>query len=150
MEKSDDAGKPVWIMASELIYGQVKKIVRRRRLVRVEHTMLLGEQQNLKDRAKFRVFRAHQYSFYRKVESDHSTGGISAGTSNLGKGKVFIRTEAASALVEGLLSLRSLPCFLAGAIRPADRAEWEANSVSISQSNPGDDSRTRNAALVSA
>ena len=35
---------------TERIYGQVKKIVRRRRLVRVEHTMLLGEQQNLKDR----------------------------------------------------------------------------------------------------
>ena len=49
-KKSDEAGKPVWQVAAELIYGQVKKIVRRRRLVRVEHTMLLGEQQNLKDR----------------------------------------------------------------------------------------------------
>jgi hypothetical protein len=49
-KKSDDGCKLVWIVASELIYGQVKKIVRRRRLVRVEHTMGLGEQQNLKDR----------------------------------------------------------------------------------------------------
>ena len=49
-KKSDDGCKSFWIVASEMIYGQVKKIVRRRRLVRVEHTMLLGEQQNLKDR----------------------------------------------------------------------------------------------------
>ena len=33
-----------------MFYGQVKKIVRRRRLVKVEYAMLLGEQQNLKDR----------------------------------------------------------------------------------------------------
>jgi hypothetical protein len=49
-KKSDGAGKSVWLVASELIYAQVKKIVRRRRLVKVEHAMLLGEQQNLKDR----------------------------------------------------------------------------------------------------
>jgi hypothetical protein len=35
----DDAGKLVWQVAAELVYGQVKKIVHRRRLVRVEHTM---------------------------------------------------------------------------------------------------------------
>ena len=35
-------------MAAELVYGQVKKIVRRRRLVKVEHTMLWGEQKDLK------------------------------------------------------------------------------------------------------
>jgi hypothetical protein len=49
-KKSDDGSKPVWHVAAELIYGQVKKIIRRRRLVRVEHTMLLGVQQNLRDR----------------------------------------------------------------------------------------------------
>ena len=48
--KSDAGCKPAWQVAADLIYAQVKKIVRRRRLVRVEHTMLLGEQQNLKDR----------------------------------------------------------------------------------------------------
>jgi IS1 family transposase len=48
-KKSDNGCKPVWIVASELIYAQVKKIVRRRRLVKVEHMMLLGEQQKLKD-----------------------------------------------------------------------------------------------------
>jgi IS1 family transposase len=46
--QSDDTRKAMWRVAAELLYGQVKKIVRRRRLVRVEHTMLLGEQENLK------------------------------------------------------------------------------------------------------
>jgi hypothetical protein len=35
-------------VAAELVYGQVKKIVRRRRLVKVENTMLWGEQKDLK------------------------------------------------------------------------------------------------------
>jgi hypothetical protein len=48
--KGAEGVKPNWQVAAELIYGQVKKIVRRRRLVRVEHKMLLGEPQNLKDR----------------------------------------------------------------------------------------------------
>jgi len=47
-KKSDEGCKPIWQVAAELIYAQVKKIVRRRRLVRVEHTMLLGEQRDLK------------------------------------------------------------------------------------------------------
>jgi hypothetical protein len=46
--QSDDGCKPVWRVAADLVYGQVKKIVRRRRLVKVEHTMLWGEQKDLK------------------------------------------------------------------------------------------------------
>jgi transposase-like protein len=38
--QSGGIGKPVWQVTAELLYGQVKKIVRRRRLVKVEHTML--------------------------------------------------------------------------------------------------------------
>ena len=47
-ERNDEARKPIWQVAAELVYGQVKKIVRRRRLVKVEHTMLWGEQKDLK------------------------------------------------------------------------------------------------------
>ena len=49
-KKSEDGRKPIWQVAAELVYGQVKKIIRRRRLVRVEHAMLLGEQKDLRDR----------------------------------------------------------------------------------------------------
>jgi hypothetical protein len=48
-KKGEDAGKPIWQVTADLIYGQVKKIIRRRRLVRVEHAMLLGEQKDLRD-----------------------------------------------------------------------------------------------------
>jgi IS1 family transposase len=40
--------KPVWEIAGELVYGQVKKIHRRRKLVRVERHMLCGELEKLK------------------------------------------------------------------------------------------------------
>ncbi len=41
--------KPVWEIASTLMYAQLKKIHRRRRLVRVERRMLWGELGQLKD-----------------------------------------------------------------------------------------------------
>jgi IS1 family transposase len=47
-KKSADEEKPIWEVAAELLYGQVKKTVRRRRLVKVEHMMLWGELENLK------------------------------------------------------------------------------------------------------
>jgi IS1 family transposase len=42
--------KPVWQVAGGLVYGQVKKLYQRRRLVRVEHSMLLGDLGQLKAR----------------------------------------------------------------------------------------------------
>jgi hypothetical protein len=50
-KKCDDAGKQIWQVAAELVYGQINKIIRRRRLMRVAYTMLLGEQENLKIRS---------------------------------------------------------------------------------------------------
>jgi hypothetical protein len=44
----EGARKPVWEIAGELVYGQVKKIHRRRKLVRVERHMLCGELEKLK------------------------------------------------------------------------------------------------------
>jgi len=44
--------KPVWEIAGDLLYAQVKKIHRRRKLVRVERHMLCGELEKLKDGLK--------------------------------------------------------------------------------------------------
>jgi hypothetical protein len=41
-------GKPNWRVATDLVYGQVKKTVRRWRLVKVEHRMLWGDVEDLK------------------------------------------------------------------------------------------------------
>jgi IS1 family transposase len=46
----DGARKPVWKVATELLYAQVKKIHRRRKLVKVERRMLWGELATLKGR----------------------------------------------------------------------------------------------------
>ncbi len=40
--------KAQWQVAAELIYGQVRKVYRRRRLVRVSYQMLLGTRDELK------------------------------------------------------------------------------------------------------
>jgi hypothetical protein len=40
-------GKPIWEIAVGFLYAQVKKIHRRRRLVKVEHLMLCGEQEKM-------------------------------------------------------------------------------------------------------
>jgi hypothetical protein len=88
-EKSDEMKKPVWQVAAELLYGQVKKIVRRRRLVKVKHMMLWGELENLKAGLKDRTFRTRQHGLHRTPESDHSPGSIIARALHLGKGQVF-------------------------------------------------------------
>jgi IS1 family transposase len=44
--------KPVWEIPGELVYAQIKKINRRRKLVRVERHMLCGELEKLKDGLK--------------------------------------------------------------------------------------------------
>lgn len=46
----EGASKPLWQVSADLLYAQVKKILRRRRLVKVEHRMLGGELANLKAR----------------------------------------------------------------------------------------------------
>ena len=43
----EGVGKLIWEIAAGFIYAQVKKIHRRRKLVKVEHLMLCGEQEKL-------------------------------------------------------------------------------------------------------
>jgi hypothetical protein len=44
--------RSIWRVSCELLYGQVRKIQRRRRLVRVEHNMMWGEMEKLKERLR--------------------------------------------------------------------------------------------------
>ena len=46
----DGGGKPIWQVAAELLYAQVKKVHRRRKLIKVERSMLWGELSTLKAR----------------------------------------------------------------------------------------------------
>ena len=89
-KKSDEMKKPVWQVAAELLYGQVKKIVRRRRLVKVEHTMLWGELENLKAGLKrIGLSGRDQHRLRRTTEFDHSAGSVIARAPHLGKSEVF-------------------------------------------------------------
>ena len=42
-----DTHKPVWQIAADFVYGQVRKFQRHRRLVKVEHGMLCGPRETL-------------------------------------------------------------------------------------------------------
>src|SRR6266852_4480765 len=60
-----------WQVAAGLIYGQVKKSYRRRKLVRVTHMMRLGTQTDLKiARPRDGLLWAIEHRFYRAGESD--------------------------------------------------------------------------------
>ena len=48
----DDGRKRIWQLAVDFIYGQVKKLQRRRRLVKVERVMLYGSFDVLANRLK--------------------------------------------------------------------------------------------------
>ena len=48
----EDARKPVWQIATDFVYGQVRKFQRRRRLVNVERVMLWGQRDTLSQRLK--------------------------------------------------------------------------------------------------
>ena len=55
----DGGGKPIWQVATELLYAQVKKIHRRRKLVKVERNVLCGELATLKVRLQALGFSGH-------------------------------------------------------------------------------------------
>jgi len=60
-----------WQVAAELLYGQVKKIFRRRKLVRVTHVMRLGASVALQAAGpRTGPLWAAQHCFYRAGESD--------------------------------------------------------------------------------
>src|SRR5215469_7848680 len=61
-----------WQVAKELIYGQVKKSYRRRKLVRVSQVMRLGtENADPRRLAAVRLLRPAEHRIYRAGESDH-------------------------------------------------------------------------------
>ncbi len=71
-----------------LIYGQVKKSYRRRKLVQVTHVMRLGTEDALKAVLQgFGLGGAAEHGFYRAGESDRPPCNSRAGSSHLGDGE---------------------------------------------------------------
>jgi hypothetical protein len=74
-----------WQVAADLIYGQVKKSYRRRKLVRVTHVMRLGTSAALTaTRPRTGPFWTAEHRFHRTGSTDGASRSSCAGPSNLG------------------------------------------------------------------
>ncbi len=99
-----------WQVAAGLIYGQVKKSYRGRKLVRVSQVMRLGTQAALKAaRPRTGLLRAVEHRLYRVGESEHPTWNSRAGSSHLGDFPTGLTTAGPPRVVASLLSRMSRP-----------------------------------------
>ena len=115
-----------WQVAAGLIYGQVKKSYRRRKLVRVTHVMRLGTEARSQSRlAGIGLLRTAEHRFYRAGESDGPPWSGSAGTSYLGHFPAVSTSAGPSGVVASLLSFCASSRIAASGARTATRTRWQ-------------------------
>ncbi len=112
-----------WQVAAGLIYGQVKKSYRRRKLMRVTPVIRLGTSAALKvARPRTGLLGAAEHCFYRAGESDHPTWGGSTCTPHLGHGPAGSTPLSPPGMVASLLSLCASPYIAtSGLVQPRAR-----------------------------
>jgi hypothetical protein len=140
-----------WQVAVELIYGQVKKSYRRRKLARVTHVMRLGTQADLTlARASDGLLWTAEHCLHRAGESERPSWGGSAGTSHVGHFPTGSTTAGPRGIVESLLSFRASSRITTGDARAATRAGWQTSSTTLPAANSSDGSGKNQPALDSA
>jgi hypothetical protein len=103
-----------WQVAAGLIYGQVKKSYRRRKLVRVTPVMRLGTEDTLKvARPRFRPLRSVEHCLYRAGQSDYPTWKSRPSSSHLGNGSADPTAARPSGMVARGLTLCASACLAA-------------------------------------
>ena len=99
-----------WHVATELIYGQVKKSYRRRKLARVTSVMRLGTEAALTvARPRIGVLRTPEHGFYRARESDRASWGSSLSTSHMGHNPASPTSVGPPGVVASVLPRMSRP-----------------------------------------
>ncbi len=122
-----------WQVEPSLIYGQVKKSYRRRKLVRVTHVVRLGTEAALKvARPRTWPLRTPEYRFYRAGESDRPLWSGSAGTSHLGHSTASPTAPDPPAMVASLLSFCAASRITTSSARAAVRARWQTLGTTLS------------------
>ncbi len=140
-----------WQVAASLIYGQMKKSYRRRKLVRVTHVMRLGTQAALTvARPRTGSHGSTQHCFYRASESDRPPWGGSAGTPHMGHGPASLTTAGPFGMVASLLSFRASSRITTGGARAAARAGWQTSGTTLPATNRSSGSGKNQPALDSA
>jgi hypothetical protein len=127
-----------WQVAAGLVYGQVKKCYRRRKLVRVTHVMRLGARADLTAaRPRIGLLGSAEHGFYRTGESDGASWCLSSGTPHLGHFSAASSTLGSCGMVARLLSFRAFPQSAASGIRTAPRARWPTSGTTLSPAYSG-------------
>ncbi len=140
-----------WQVAAGLIYGQVKKSYRRRKLVRVTHMMRLGTQTDLKiARPRDGLLWAIEHRLYRAGESDCPPWSGSFGASHLVHGEACPTPPSSSRVVASLLSCCASPCIAPGDTWAAARARWQAGGATLPATYPSHGSRENQPTVVNA
>ncbi len=121
-----------WLVEPGLIYGQVKKCYRRRKLVRVTHAMRLGTEPALKvARPRTWPLRTAEYRFYRAREFDRPTWGGSPCSSHLGHFSAVPTPLGPSGVVARLLSFCAPSRIAAGEARAATRTRGQTIGATL-------------------
>jgi len=131
-----------WQVAAALIYGQVKKSYRRRKLVRVTPVMRLLTEAALKGaRPRVRLLRSAEHRLYRTGESDRPTCNSRTRSPYLGHFPTGLTTSGPSGVVASVLSLCASSPLTASDHRAATRARWQPSGATLSATNSSYGSR---------
>jgi len=121
-----------WQVAAGLIYGQVKKSYRRRKLVQVTPVMRLGTHAVLKVAGpRTGPFWTTEHRFHRAGESDCPSRSGGSGTSNLGHFPAGLTSPGSPRVVASLLSFCASSRITTSGARAATRARWQAGGATL-------------------
>ena len=127
-----------WHVATELIYGQVKKSYRRRKLARVTSVMRLGTEAALTvARPRSGVLRTPEHGFYRARESDRASWGSSLSTSHMGHNPASPTSVGPPGVVASVLPLCAPSPSTPSGARAATRARWQPSGTTLSATDSG-------------
>ena len=122
-----------WQVAAGLIYGQVKKSYRRRKLVRVTHVMRLGTEDALKAALQGLGFSGRlNTAFIERVESDRPPWSSGSGSSHLGHGSAVPTPAGPSGVVASVLPFCASSRIAASDARAAARTRWQTSGATLS------------------
>jgi hypothetical protein len=140
-----------WQVAAELIYGQVKKIYQRRKLVRVKQVMRLGTQTALQVTLQGLGFSGRlNTAFIERVNLTVRHGIAAASASHLGDCSAVPIPARPSGVVARLLPFCASPRVTATSARAATSTRGQPAGSTLPAADPCDGSRENPPALESA
>ena len=126
-----------WQVAAGLIYGQVKKSYRRRKLVQVTPVMRLGTEETLKAALQALGFSGRlNTAFIERVNLTVRNARGGSGKTNLGHFSTSAPVAGPSGMVARVLPFCPSPCLPAHDARAAARTRGEAASATLSSADP--------------